>query len=166
MDPKQADVVSQAQKEADKALDEAITKAQASKDEGLAQALRADKAQGAYHTKEEVATALGSLRGVNAVKGEVESSLLALKTFDDAVGKDEALKARMNRFAQDRDFAKLSAGLAEQTRVQDLINAQPTNSAGDKALVARMNAKDYASEQEARADLALQQIAQKLSNST
>ncbi|RRW95670.1 hypothetical protein EGJ56_25575, partial [Pandoraea apista] len=166
VDPKQADVVSQAQKEADKALDEAIAQAQKEGKTALAQALSTDKAQGAYHTKEEVATALGSLRGVSAVKSEVDSSLLALKKFDDAVGKDGALNARMNRFAQGRDFEELKAGLGEQTQVQGLINAQPQNSAGEKALVARMNGKDYASEQEARADLALQQIAQKLSNST
>ncbi|MDN7535678.1 hypothetical protein, partial [Burkholderia orbicola] len=60
----------------------------------------------------------------------------------------------------DGHIAKLSGALAVQKPIQEQINKLPVGTESEKAIVARMNAKDYASLAAAQADLAAQQAAQ------
>ncbi|WP_287497822.1 filamentous hemagglutinin N-terminal domain-containing protein, partial [Pandoraea sp. CB10b_02] len=144
-------------KETYQALESAIAQADKAGQKGLADALRADKGRGVYHTKEEVASALASLNAVNALQRDVDSSLASMEGLETSLKQTAGLESRLDRFAKDKDFAQVQSVLAEQKKVQTLINAEK-----QEAIRARMNGKDYASEQEARADLALQQAAQAL----
>ncbi|MGS6154529.1 hypothetical protein ACVFZB_24430, partial [Escherichia coli] len=121
-DGKDASAVEAAQKEADKALDEAIGKADKAGQKDLAAALRADKAARVYHTKAQVEESLASLSAANDLHASVEPLWTDVQALDAALKKDEALNARMNRFARGKDFAQVKAGLDEQTKVQGVIN--------------------------------------------
>ncbi|MDN7598090.1 hypothetical protein QZM01_29060, partial [Burkholderia multivorans] len=142
-------------KETYQALESAIAQADKAGQKGLADALRADKGRGVYHTKEEVASALASLNAVNALQRDVDSSLASMEGLETSLKQTAGLESRLDRFAKDKDFAQVQSVLAEQKKVQTLINAEK-----QEAIRARMNAKDYGSLAEATADLAAQKAAE------
>ncbi|HHV7525900.1 TPA: hypothetical protein ACUNF5_007512, partial [Burkholderia orbicola] len=109
------------------------------------------------------AATLRDVKQLGAAQGAaLDGQLDQVKALDTTVGSVKDLDARVTR-GVDRDTASvqsLQASVAAQKPIQEQINKLPTGTESEKAIVARMNAKDYASLAAAQADLVAQQAAQ------
>lgn len=126
------------------ALDQALDNAQKAGNLELVKALRQARQEGVLHTKADVEA---GLKGADTIQ--------SIGRFYKDVDGTHGLRERLGRRYQTFDEAQ--AGLAEQKRIQALINSLPTSKAGEQAIVKRMNAKDYATLAAAQEDLEAQQ---------
>ncbi|RQU99236.1 hypothetical protein DF039_38000, partial [Burkholderia cenocepacia] len=94
------------------------------------------------------AATLRDVKQLGAAQGAaLDGQLDQVKALDTTVGSVKDLDARVTR-GVDRDTASvqsLQASVAAQKPIQEQINKLPTGTESEKAIVARMNAKDYAS---------------------
>ncbi|RQU99377.1 hypothetical protein DF039_37990, partial [Burkholderia cenocepacia] len=146
---------------ANAALDAAIAQAQAQKDTALEKVLTDWKQAGEFKTAAEATEAVAAAHAGSTVMTRAQG-------LDAAEAAVPGLGARLGRVDAepapggdvDGHIAKLSGALAVQKPIQEQINKLPVGTESEKAIVARMNAKDYASLAAAQADLAAQQAAQ------
>ncbi|RRW96606.1 hypothetical protein EGJ54_11365 [Pandoraea apista] len=137
-----------------RALRDAIARAHLNKDEALAKALMTDE----YHTTADIESAVRAYEQSQRAVKELNAQGLKIADIDARLSRTPGLAARLERLYErgGRNLARVEAAIDEQQKIQTLINELPKAGDAGRAIISRMNAKDYASVQEARADLLAQ----------
>ncbi|RRW87508.1 hypothetical protein EGJ54_25385, partial [Pandoraea apista] len=138
-----------------RALRDAITRARLNKDEALAKALMTDE----YRTTADIESAVRVYEQSQMVAKELDAQGLKIADIDARLSRTPGLATRLERLYErgGRNLARVEAAVDEQQKIQTLINELPKAGDAGRAIISRMNARDYASVQEARADLLAQQ---------